>query len=227
MLGYFAIHVPDPGRAKDFYHAVFGWTFASNGDYHHIDGSSPAGGITKGEPHTEPHIGPSFVVADIEHSVAEARERGGTAGEPTRSESGWSAHVEDGRGGALELWQPAAGYRDDDPECGIGDLFYFVQPVADDDAKAFHIALLGWELTPGTHENGYNIVNIAPPGGLFVSRPGPTDLYFQVADIENAADRIRAAGGTAGPAQPNQAGSHAACRDDHGIAFSIGSLHKK
>lgn len=130
MLGYYAIHAPDPGRAKEFYHAVLGWSF-----------------------------------------------------------------------------------------------FYFVQPVADDDAKNFHTALLGWKLTPGTHENGYNIVDIAPPGGLFVSRPGPADLYFQVADIADATDRVRAAGGTAGPVQPNQAGSHAACRDDQGIAFSIGSLH--
>lgn len=221
MLGYYAIHAPNPGRAKEFYHAVLGWSFDSTGDYHHIKGSSPAGGITAGEPRIEP----AFVVADIGRAVAEARALGGTAGEPTRSNSGWSAHVEDGHGGTLQLWQPADGYRDDQPTCGVGDLFYFVQPVADDEAKNFHTALLGWKLTPGTHENGYHIVDIAPPGGLFVSRPGPADLYFQVADIAAATDRVRAAGGTAGPVQPKQVGSHAACRDDQGIAFGVGSLH--
>ncbi len=222
MIGYFTINVPDAARAATFYSAVFGWTFDSNGDNHHIAGSSPAGGITSGEPGIKPY----FVVDDAAAVAAKARELGGTATEPRRSTSGWSLDVEDGHGGRLALWQPVDDYRDDDPKCGEGDLFYFVQPVADDAAKDFHVALLGWELTPGNHPNGFNIVNVTPPGGLFVSEPGPTDLYFQVADVDATAERIRAAGGVAGPAEPNQAGSHAACRDDQGVTFSIGSLHR-
>jgi predicted enzyme related to lactoylglutathione lyase len=222
MLGYFAVHAPDTGRAKDFYHAVFGWTYDSQGDYHHIAGSSPAGGITPGEP----RIAPAFVVDDAAATAAHARESG-TATEPTLHDSGWSFEVEDGKGSRLELWQPAEKYRDDDPKCAEGDLFYYVQPVADDDARAFWSALLGWELTPGSHENGWNIANVNPPGGVFVGKPGPTVVYFHVADVDATADRIRAAGGHAEPPQPNQAGAHAACRDDQGVAFGIGSLHQK
>jgi hypothetical protein len=220
MIGYFTIDAPDPRRATAFYTAVFGWTYESNGDYHHINGSSPAGGLTKRDPGTTP----SFVVGDADAAAAKARELGGTATEPQRSKSGWSFHVEDGHGTRLALWQPVDEYRDDDPKCGEGDLFYFVQPVANDPAKGFWADLLGWELTPGSHDNGWNIVNVSPPGGVFVSAPGPTDLYFRVADVEAAAERIRAAGGTAGPIQPNVAGAHANCVDDQGIGFSIGSL---
>lgn len=223
MLGYYAINAPDTARAKDFYAAVFGWTYDSQGDYHHIAGSSPAGGITPGEPRIEP----SFVVTDAAAAAERARELGGTATEPTRYDSGWSFDVEDGHGGRLGLWQPAEKYRDDDPKCGEGDVLYFVQPVANDAAKDFWVALLGWELTPGSHDNGWNIVNVNPRGGVFVSEPGRTVLYFHVASVDAAADRIRAAGGTIEPAQPNQAGAHAACRDDQGIAFGVVMLHQR
>jgi predicted enzyme related to lactoylglutathione lyase len=221
MLGYYAIHAPDTARAKDFYTAVFGWTYDSRGDYHHIAGSSPAGGITPGDPRIEP----SFVVPDAAAAVAQARESG-SATPPKKSDSGWSFEVEDGHGGRLSLWQPADGYHGE-PKCGDGDALYFVQPVANDAALEFWTALLGWELTPGSHERGWNIVNVNPHGGVLVGEPGPTDVYFHVADVDAAAEKIRAAGGSAGPAQPNQVGAHAICRDDQGITFGLASIHQK
>jgi uncharacterized protein len=217
MLGYFTINAPDPGRAKDFYTAVFGWAYESNGDYHHIAGSSPAGGLNPGAATTTPY----FVVDDIR---AVATQAGPKATEPKQSKSGWSCEVGDGHGTTLALWQPADGYRDDDPACAEGDLFYFVLRLANDDARTFWAGLLGWELTPGSHEHGWNIVNLTPPGGILVHEAGPADLYFHVADVDAAAARIRAAGGTAGPTEPNQAGAHALCADDQGTKFGIGSL---
>ena len=220
MIGYFTIDVPDPARAAAFYTAVFGWSYGEN---HHIAGSSPAGGLSAGGPRTTPY----FVADDIAAVVGMARELGGSAGEPAQSKSGWSATVEDGHGTRSALWQPADGYRDDDPKCGEGDLHYFVQPVEGDDARAFWATLLGWELTPGSHANGWNITNSNPPGGVFAGAAGDTVLYFHVADVDATAGRIRAAGGSAGPTQPNQAGAHAECRDDQGVAFGIGSLDGK
>ncbi len=219
---YFAIHTPDTARAKDFYNAVFGWTYDSSGDYHHIKGSSPAGGITPGD---TARVGASLVVPDAAAAVAKVRELGGTAPDPRRSDSGWSVQIEDGHGGGVELWQPAEGYAaDGDPK--EGDVFYFVVPVANDEAKSFYTSVLGWELTPGSHPGGWNITNVTPPGGMFVSAAGPVDLYFQVADVDTAAELIRQAGGTAGEKQPNTHGHHAACRDDQGTAFSIGSVSR-
>ncbi len=211
---YYAIHAPDLARAKAFYSAVFGWTFTED---HHIDGSSPAGGLGEGEPRVDLYL----AVPDIAAAVATLRELGGTAQDPVQSRSGWSCLAENG---TLALWQPNDGYADDNPKCAEGDLFYYVVPVADEATKERYLAALGWELTPGSHANGWNIENSTPPGGLFVDHPGRPDLYFRVTNVDEAAERVRAAGGTAGDKQPNSAGWHAACRDDQGVEFSIGSL---
>lgn len=218
---YFAFHVSDTARAKTFYTAVFGWSYESDGDYHHIAGSSPAGGIVGGG---KGLVEPSFPVGDIGKAVAAARERGGSAGEPVRSASGWSARVEDGRGGSVEVWQPADGYHDPEPRCSVGDLHYFVLPVADDGARDFYSHVLGWEYTPGSHPGGWNIAHVAPPGGMFVGGTGPTSLYFLVDDVDATAERVRAAGGTAGAKEPNSVGWHAACVDDQEVEFGISSL---
>ena len=211
---YYAIHTPDVARAKNFYSSVFGWTFRSDS---HIEGSSPAGGLGEGGPGIDLY----FEVPDIAAAVTKLRELGGEAPDPVESKSGWSCVAEDGR---LALWQPADGYADDNPKCAVGDLFYYVVPVADDKTKERYAAVLGWELSPGSHPNGWNIENSTPPGGVFVDHAGAPDLYFQVADIDEAAQRVRDAGGTAGDKQPNSAGWHAACRDDQGVVFYIGSL---
>jgi predicted enzyme related to lactoylglutathione lyase len=213
---YYAIHAPDLARAKAFYAAVFGWTYRPD---NHIDGSSPAGGLGTGEPGIDLY----FEVPDIASAVAELRALSGAAPEPAESESGWSCLAE---GGLLALWQPADGYADGSPKCAEGDLFYYVVPVADEAAKTRYQTVLGWELSPGSHPNGWNIEGSVPPGGVFVDHAGRPDLYFRVADVEAAAQRVRDAGGTAGDRQPNSAGWHAACRDDQGVEFSIGSLRQ-
>jgi len=213
---YYVIRAPDLARAKDFYTSVFGWAYTED---HHIEGSSPAGGLAEGEPGTDLY----FEVPDATAAVARLRELGGDAPDPVLSPSGWSCQAE---GGLLALWQPADGYAQTSPKCAEGDLFYYVVPVADDVVKERYQAVLGWTLSAGSHPNGWNIDNSAPPGGLFVDHAGRPDLYFRVADVNAAAQRVRDAGGTAGDTQPNSAGSHAACRDDQGVAFSIGSLRQ-
>jgi predicted enzyme related to lactoylglutathione lyase len=213
---YYVIRAPDLARAKDFYTAVFGWSYTED---HHIQGSSPAGGLAEGEPGTDLY----FEVPDAAAAVALLRELGREAPDPVLSKSGWSCQAE---GGLLALWQPADGYAQDNPKCAEGDLFYFVVPVADDAALERYRAVLGWELSTGSHPNGWNIENSEPPGGVFVDHAGRPDLYFRVADVDEAARRIRGAGGTAGDTQPNSAGWHAACSDDQGVSFSIGALRQ-
>ncbi|GAB1515324.1 VOC family protein [Actinophytocola sp. KF-1] len=213
---YYVIRTPDLARAKAFYTAVFGWNYT---DDNHIQGSSPAGGLTEGEPGTDLY----FEVPDVKAAVARLRELGGEAPDPVQSTSGWSCVAE---GGLLALWQPAEGYAQTSPKCAEGDLFYYVVPVADDAVKERYQAVLGWELSTGSHPNGWNIENSAPPGGVFVDHAGPPDLYFRVADVDETARRVRDAGGTAGEKQPNSAGWHAACRDDQGVDFSISSLRQ-
>lgn len=217
---YFAIHAPDMARAKSFYGTVFGWTFT---DRDHIEGSSPPGGLGGRDCGGEPRIDLYVAVSDLAATVATIRELGGSADDPVESPSGWSCYAE---GGLLALHQPAEGYTDNNPKCAEGDLFYYVVPVADEKTKERYTAALGWELSPGSHPNGWNIENSLPPGGLFVDHAGSPDVYFRVAHVDAAATRIRDAGGTAGETQPNSVGWHAACADDQGVVFSIGSLRQ-
>jgi predicted enzyme related to lactoylglutathione lyase len=227
-LGYYVVHVPDALRAKAFYKTVLGWRAEPGDDpqaYYHIEGSSPAGGIGGGA--KTPHISTYFLVDDAKATVAAIRELGGQAPDPTQSASGWSATCTDDQGGEFSIWQPDRSYATDGPpRCDIGDLFYSVLPVADDErAKRFYGALFGWELTTGSHPHGWNIANVEPPAGLFgAGTSGQTNVYFRVADIEAAAAAVRAAGGTSGPVEPNSAGRHADCTDDQGVKFSLGSL---
>lgn len=228
MLGYYVLHVPDSVRAKAFYDQVLGWHAEPGEDpraYYHVDGSSPAGGIAGGAP--EPSITAYFVVDDAQHAARRIRELGGQAPDPTESPSGWSAECTDDQGGPFAIWQPSTTYAEDGPpKPSDGDLFYYVLRVADDDtAKRFYGQLFGWELTTGSHPHGWNITNTEPPGGMFgAGTSGPISVYFRVSDIEAAVRRVRAAGGTPGPVEPNSVGWHADCRDDQGLRFSLGSL---
>lgn len=226
-LGYFVMNVPDAVRAKGFYRAVLGWEAEAGDDpqrYYHIEGSSPAGGINGG---ARPGIDTYFTVADAAATATRIRELGGTAAEPMESASGWSAECVDDQGGEFRIWQPAPGYAaDGPPKSGEGDLFYSVLVAADDErAKRFYGELFGWRFTEGSHARGWNIENVQPAAGMFgAGRPGPMMVYFRVADVDAAAARVRAAGGTAGETTPNSSGWHADCLDDQGLAFSIGSL---
>jgi predicted enzyme related to lactoylglutathione lyase len=214
---YFTIHAPDLARAKDFYSAVFGWSYTSDS---HIEGSSPAGGLGEGGPGADLYL----EVTDIAAAVAKLRELGGAAPDPVESKSGWSCRVD---GDVLGMWQPADGYADDNPKCAEGDLFYYVVPVADEGTMGRYAAAFGWEISAGSHLNGWSIKNSVPPGGVFVHRAGPPDLYFRASDIDEAAQRVRDAGGTAGEKQPNTAGWHVACTDDQGVKFGISSLRQE
>ncbi|MFL6140418.1 MAG: hypothetical protein ACJ72N_00925 [Labedaea sp.] len=222
VLGYFVINVPDALRAKDFYHNTLGWQFQPDD---HVVGSSPTGGVFGAA--ATPRIDAYFVVEDAARTAAQVRDLGGQAGRPLRSPAGWSTRCTDDQDGEFAIWQPDQAYAlDGPPKPGIGDLVYFVLPAADDElAKRFYGPLFDWQFSTGSHPGGWHITNVAPPGGLFgAGAPGPISVYFQVDDIEAAADRIRAAGGTCGPAQPNRAGAHAACRDNQGLDFFISSL---
>lgn len=227
-LGYYVVHVPDAVRAKAFYNAVLGWKTEPGEDpkgYYHIEGSAPAGGINGGA--ESAHIATYFRVEDAKETVTRIRELGGQAPDPSQSKSGWSVECEDDQGGTFAIWQPAAPAGP--PKSRPGDLFYSVLPTADEDkAKRFYGALFGWRFSKGSHAHGWNIEGVEPAAGMFGGgTSGQIGVYFWAEDIEAAVARVKAAGGTSGPVQPNQSGWHADCRDDQGTEFSLGSLREE
>jgi predicted enzyme related to lactoylglutathione lyase len=108
-LVHFEIGASDVDRAKAFYGSLLGWSFDTYGgpmEYTVVKaGDGPGGGIYKsdtpgGNPLTH------FAVADIDASLAQVGELGGTPGEkkpvPTM---GWYAVCSDADGNSFSLWQ--------------------------------------------------------------------------------------------------------------------------
>ncbi len=105
-----------------------------------------------------------------------------------------------------------------------GDLVYFVIPVPDAGrGREFYGGLFGWDFTPGTVPQGFDVEGATPPGGLVGGAPEPSgiDVYFTVDDVGEAVERIRELGGEADEVQETAAGLYASCRDDQGTPFSI------
>lgn len=106
-LYYFNIPVPDPERAAVFYREVFGWDVQGG---HIANISAPPGSVGNYDTVDQGGIRLWFVVEDIHASVDKVRALGGTAEEPTESESGWSAECRDDQGTLFCLSVPSAAY---------------------------------------------------------------------------------------------------------------------
>lgn len=112
-LAYLTLQVADTAKAKAFFSAVFGWTFApgSVADGWQIGGIEPMGGL-HGR-HDRPTVVPMYTVADITAAIARVRQEGGTATEPEYKPFGMLATCADDQGTQFHLGQLGP-----DPESG-------------------------------------------------------------------------------------------------------------
>lgn len=113
--GYLTINPTDPGRARDFFAALFAWDFT----HANPDGSGHVGntrfplGIAASQHGAEAGHGPTtvyFRVDDPEHYARLVEELGGRVLARNAYDSGASITCEDDQGYRFELWQPASGY---------------------------------------------------------------------------------------------------------------------
>jgi predicted enzyme related to lactoylglutathione lyase len=90
-------------------------------------------------------------------------------------------------------------------------------------ARSFYGELLDWEFAPGSHADGWQVVDVRPPMGLAGGSAdgGRVDMCYKVDDIEAAAELVRKNGGTAGDAEHKPYGLLADCTDNQGIGFQI------
>jgi predicted enzyme related to lactoylglutathione lyase len=111
-----------------------------------------------------------------------------------------------------------------------GDLAYFELGVGDSErGRAFYAGLFGWRLEPGPAEGGFAIETGGVPGGLHGGDAGATPyLFFEVADIDAAIERVRELGGRVEDADVEgdaesiaRFGRFKLCRDDQGSPFGI------
>lgn len=110
-----------------------------------------------------------------------------------------------------------------EPSFRHGDVGYAWLSVPDlDRAIAFHAAVLGWTVAPGSDSQARQVVGRSPHLGLHggVVR-GTLNCCYAVEDVTAAVARVRAAGGEAGEPAPAPYGRVADCTDDQGTAFAL------
>jgi predicted enzyme related to lactoylglutathione lyase len=97
-----------------------------------------------------------------------------------------------------------------------------------DRSAAFYGALFNWrsaEARPSSHGGGHlyrHVENTSVPFGFHdeMSDASP-HLYFRVADLQAAVDRVRELGGEVLEVEQHESGGTARCRDDQGVAFEL------
>jgi predicted enzyme related to lactoylglutathione lyase len=104
-LLYLTVEVPDSQAFRDFYGAVFGWTFTPGRveDGWGITGITPMTGMRGGA--ARPTVVPMYGVPDIGAAVTAVRAGGGTATEPERQPYGTTADCVDDQGVRFYLGQ--------------------------------------------------------------------------------------------------------------------------
>ena len=104
-LLYLTVGVPDSQAFRDFYGAVFGWTFSPGRvpDGWRVAGVTPMMGMHGGA--RRPAVVPMFGVPDIDAAVRAVRAAGGTATDPARQSYGTTADCVDDQGTRFYLGQ--------------------------------------------------------------------------------------------------------------------------
>ena len=245
---WFELGTTDQNAAKAFYAAVFGWTATDNpmgpGEVYtmfHLEGRDTGGGYAlsadmkaAGVP---PHWMVYFATADCDASVARAKELGGTVlnGPFDVMTFGRMAVLKDPTGATFSLWQPG-----DNKGTGIVQqpgTVCWVEVNTWESAKCgeFYAQLLGAEQQPETLSMGpYTFLAVGGKrfGGVLQmtkewgEMPAHWMIYFQVADCDASAAKIKAAGGQIchGPFDAPGVGRIAVCGDPQGTYFSIIAL---
>ncbi len=220
-LFYFTVPGPDVERSGRFFRELFGWDLQQGDSGYHVANVYPPMGLASNH---STDIEVWIEVADIEAAVATVRELGGTAEEPVRYDSGWSAACVDPQGVRFNMTVPRRDYRQPArASTEPGELFYWTLPAPDADAsRAFFGRLFGWEFGDPGSQGGMHVSNRLPDGGLGGGREGANpELFFRVTDLDVAMARVSELGGTAEFVGEGDEGRHAMCADDQGVPFGL------
>ncbi|MFB7664434.1 VOC family protein [Kitasatospora sp. NPDC056138] len=237
---------PDPGAARDFYSALFGWTVSppgpEAGDYgfFQLNGRT-VGGLGR---LTEEGVAPAwtvyFATEDADATVARVRQAGGTVrfGPVDVLAHGRMSGLTDPTGARFAIWQPLE-------TNGLGAVtipnslcwteLLSTDPTA---AKSFYRSVFGWQeqdvpfgdapytvLTPAgsgsdSGQGGIMQLNTAQAAAGLGSHWLP---YFEVPDADATIDRARHLGGAVrAPAKDaHGVGRFAQLTDPHGAPFAV------
>jgi predicted enzyme related to lactoylglutathione lyase len=227
-VGYVSIQVPDVERAAAFYTAVLGWDYEARGaQARHVRGQSMHIGIFGGQ--ERPNLYCAYAVGDVDAAIQRVRAAGGSAEAPTEKPWGRAADCIDSQGTSFSMFTPRADDPGERPPMNgarHGDLCYLTYGVIDSAvAREFYGSVLGWKFADGHANDGWQIEDVAPMGGIGGGRSEQvTAPMWLVDDVEAAAGRVRAAGGTATEVAQRPYGLESQCTDDQGTQFYLGQL---
>ena len=246
---WYELLTTDMKAAEAFYGPVVGWTFekfdAAPMPYDAINrsGNVSVGGvmnIPEGmnfPPHWEMYV----VVSSLDDAVREIEKRGGSGLSPAMEipDVGKFRTMKDPQGAIFAIIQPGRPESRPEAEAEIGDVawreLYTTDAVA---AMTFYGDVFGWK-EMAVHDMGpmgkYHIFGRAFQLGGMMNKPAdlaqvPSNwgLYFRVADVKAAADRVTANGGKVlnGPMEVPGGSWIVNGLDPQGAAFSLHQLPK-
>ncbi len=238
----------DGQAAKDFYTALFGWTYVDHpaGDdmvytmYSHngapVCASAEAG---PGQENLPPHWSVYATVDDLEAAVARATDAGGTViFEPCDVlDVGRMAIIQDREGAFLRLWYPLA-------HAGAGKInepgsvcWYELATTDPESASDFYTKVLGVEVGPDPDTPfEYHLVKVAgnPAAGILKIGedwgPVPPNwgIYIGVEDVDATVSRAQELGGSVivEPSDIADFARFSVLRDAEGAVFSVIKLNE-
>jgi predicted enzyme related to lactoylglutathione lyase len=230
------LSTPDAEASKQFYGGLFGWDFDDNpipdgGVYvmARLGGRAAAAMFETTERH--PAWASYVTVDDVDAITARARELGANVlAEPFEvMDAGRMATLQDPTGAVFCVWQPRRAIGAEvvnEPGALSMNQLNTSDPEA---AQAFYGDLFGWRFEQVSAEPPYWGVYRGERlnGGMMPLPPGapaPSHwlAYFGIDDLDAAADRIGATGGTVMvPAQEVPAGRFLVGQDPQGAVFAL------
>lgn len=166
-----------------------------------------------------------LTVSDVDALTARAVAAGATLERPPADHPyGRNAVVRDPFGHRwLVTSEPAPTEHAPGPALRPGDIAYVSLWVPDvERAEVFFSTVLGWAYTPDSAGHGRQVEATSTRHGLWGGQARSTlFLCFAVEDVAAAAERVREAGGEAGPARVEPYGRVVDCADDQGLPFAL------
>lgn len=233
----------DVARARDFYAAVFGWTFQVEqcGAYHYAlqDGRAVAGLMANDPQWNAPDGWTTYLhTADIAATVAAAGAAGAqTCVAPMEVEGkGWLSMLTDPAGAPVGLWQPT-GHHGFEAVGEAGTPVYHQLTVRDyATALDFYRAVFGWQVETVSDSDefrystalfdGQALLGVMDGSGMLPDGiPSSWAFFLGAENVDNTVALIVDNGGTVvRPAEDTPYGRLAAVADPTGATFNLSSL---
>ena len=228
---------PDIAAGAAFYESVLGWKVYDDGGYHlfSLPGGDVAGGFqldaAAGIP---PHWNTHITVDGVDDTTARAVALGATVvQEPVDAHSaGRLAGLTDPTGAGFTIWQPRDRFGAElvnEPDCWCWNDLITRDP---DVATSFYSRLFGWTYEDPDGDNEYRVIRhhdrqmggvMQMPPEIPEQVPSSWEPYFNVVNLEDALDAVRASGGITptGVMEVPDVGPFAIGHDPQGASFIL------